>query len=122
MSIKPGDDGDFTKTSIYADFDPAILLALGAEAQSIAESLAAPHVKTGAFEASFHGSLEHAKNGHPYFRLTNDDPAALSIEFGTAHMGGLHILGKAMDALGDDKTYTDTSKHTARNTVAGEAA
>ena len=128
MSIKPG-DGDFTKENIYADFDPAILIEKGLEAQAIAQTLALPHIKSGEYEGSFEGFLEYASNGHPYYRLYNDDPASLSIEFGTAHAAGQHILGRTMDALGDDHVYVDTSKlksplkeHTAEETKAHQAA
>lgn len=122
MSFDPNDTGDFSKKSIYEDFDPALLVEKGLELQAVAMALAAPHVKTGEFEGSFDGFLEHASNGHPYFRLYNEDPAALSIEFGTAKTAGQHILGRAGDAIGNDRVYVDTSgvapikAHTAEET------
>lgn len=119
MSFDPADTGDFNQKSIYEDFDPALLVEKGLELQAVAMTLAAPHVKTGEFEGSFDGFLEYASNGHPYFRLYNEDPAALSIEFGTAKVKGQHILGRAGDALGNDREFVDTSHitpHTAEET------
>lgn len=68
----------------------------GDEVLAAAKALAAAHEHTGAFESSLIKTSGRYKTGRPYARISSSDPAALSIEFGTATMIGLRILGRAI--------------------------
>jgi hypothetical protein len=69
--------------------------------QSEAVRLAAAHNRTGDFQRSIKGELLKAKNGRPFYRIWSDDPAALSIEFGSKNRAASRILGRAIEKWGD---------------------
>jgi hypothetical protein len=61
-----------------------------------ARELAAGHVESGDFLESLQKTSGHYRTGRPYARVYSDDPAALSIEFGTANAAAQRILGRAI--------------------------
>lgn len=70
---------------------------VGREILSAAKSNAATFRVTGSFEESLKGELLKSKRGRPYYRVSSNDPGALSIEFGTAHRPAHRALGKAIE-------------------------
>lgn len=93
-------DPRFNKKAVYqSEAWDEVFTVRGEEGLATALQLAGEHVKTGSFEAHMHGEFSRAKNQHPYYRISNDDPAAVSIEFGTAHTDGLHVLRRTLDAM-----------------------
>lgn len=66
------------------------------EVYAAAKGFAAGHVETGEFEASLHKVTGRYSTGRPYGRVYSDDPAALSIEFGTQHSSAVRALGRAI--------------------------
>ena len=84
---------------LRSDFMEAEMLHRATEIMHIAQELA--HVRTGHFRDSFHTTSTRRggrNNDRAAGIVYNDDEAALSIEFGTAHMRGLHTLRRALDA------------------------
>lgn len=68
--------------------------------QAEAVRLAAAHNLTGDFQRSIKGELLKAKNGRPFYRIWSDDPAAMSIEFGTKKRAASRVLGRAIEKWG----------------------
>lgn len=69
------------------------------EVLAAAKTLAAAHTDTGHFEASLHKKTGSYSTGRPYGRVYSDDPAALSIEFGTQHSTAVRALGRAIRSI-----------------------
>jgi hypothetical protein len=59
---------------------------------------AAAPVDTGAFRDSF-AVQRSAGSGEAEAFLVNDDPGAASIEFGTEHMAGFHVMALVADQM-----------------------
>lgn len=74
----------------------AILDEAAEEVLAAAKGLASDHVRTGEFLESLHRSSGTYRTGRRYARVSSDDPAALSIEFGTAKSEPLRVLGRAI--------------------------
>ncbi|WP_157536537.1 DUF5403 family protein [Kitasatospora mediocidica] len=71
--------------------------AIGQEILAAAKANAAAFRNTGAFEDSIKGELMKSRKGRPFYRVSSNDPAALSIEFGTAKRPAYRALGKAIE-------------------------
>jgi len=69
------------------------------EVDAAAHAFAAQHVETGAFEESLRRVDGHYSTGRPYGRVYSEDPAALSIEFGTQHSTAVRALGRAIRSI-----------------------
>ena len=74
----------------------SILDEAAEEVLAAAKGLAEEHVRTGEFLDSIHRTSGKYRTGRRYARVSSDDPAALSIEFGTAKSAPLRILGRAI--------------------------
>lgn len=72
--------------------------------------LAGQYNRTGSFQRSIQGELLRASNGRPFYRIWSDDPAALSIEFGTKSNAAHRILGRAIEKWGDVNTMNHPTK------------
>ena len=68
----------------------------GDEVLATAKAIAAEHAETGEFEQSLHKVDGTYATGRPYSRVYSDDPASLSIEFGTSHSQPVRALGRAI--------------------------
>lgn len=64
----------------------------------IAQQLALPHVRTGAFAESIHAEVG-VEGDRVAAYLVSDDPAAIAIEYGTTDTEGLFILSRAAIAI-----------------------
>lgn len=71
--------------------------SVGQEILAAAKSNAETFKVTGQFLDSIKGELLRSKKGRPYYRVSSNDPAALSIEFGTAKRPAHRALGKAIE-------------------------
>jgi len=62
-----------------------------------------PKGKDGHYKDSFSADsgVRHSKTSRAYGRVTNDDPAAFFIEYGTRDTPKHRTLGKAIDALNE---------------------
>ena len=68
----------------------------GAQILNRARANAEAFKNTGAFLGSITGELKRSKKGRPYYRVQANDPAAYSIEFGTAKRPAYRPLGRAI--------------------------
>lgn len=75
----------------------ALVVDAGEAALGRARAGAARIAETGDFAEHMSGDLHHSRKGVPWYRVANDDPGALSIEFGTAHEPAHRVLGKALE-------------------------
>lgn len=91
----PGWLRDFMRSDQLAE----IIDGKGEEVEIAAKALAAEHVVTGRFDESIHRNSGHYSSGRPYSRVSSDDPAALSIEFGTQHSTAVRALGRAIRSI-----------------------
>ncbi|MEU7096056.1 hypothetical protein [Kitasatospora aureofaciens] len=73
----------------------------GAEILGNAKANAERFTKSGEFLDSISGGLRRSKKGRPFYRVQSDDPAALSIEFGTAKQEPKRALGRAIEVYKD---------------------
>jgi len=69
---------------------------MGESVLTSAREIAGQYNRTGQFQASLRGAVFRASNGRPYYRVWSDDPAAYSIEFGTAKDAPHRVLGRAI--------------------------
>lgn len=76
-----------------------IVAGNGAKVLAAAEGFAAEHVESGEFLESLKLTTGHYRTGRPYARVSSDDPAALSIEFGTANNAAQRVLGRAIRTI-----------------------
>lgn len=99
MTFEPSDD--FSKEAIYLEGDwEEQFEEVGSAGLAIAKGLAAPHIDTGRFIEGLTGSFQRSTHvQHPFYRISADDDASLSIEFGTSRMEGLRILRRTIEAL-----------------------
>lgn len=77
----------------------SILSEKGDEVRAAALAYAAPHIRTGEFESSIRKEDGTYRTGRPYSRVISDDPAVLSIEFGTKHSEAVRALGRAIRSI-----------------------
>jgi hypothetical protein len=71
----------------------------GDEVRAAALAYAAPHIRTGEFEESITKQDGTYHTGRAYSRVQSDDPAVLSIEFGTKHSEAVRALGRAIRSI-----------------------
>jgi hypothetical protein len=93
---------------------PGLLEMLEDEGESKRDEairLAGKFNRTGNFQRSIKGELLSASNGRPFYRVWSDDPAAISIEFGTKNAPAHRVLGRAIDKWKD----VNTLKHPSLN-------
>jgi hypothetical protein len=97
-----------------------ILEDMGAALTESARSIAGQYNRTGQFQASIQGSIFKSSNGRPYYRVWSDDPAAYSIEFGTAKDAPHRVLGRAIGKWSDAMTHNGEVAKRRRNKQAVE--
>lgn len=95
------------------------LLVDGGEAvEAEARRLAGQYNRSGDFQRSIQGGLFFSSNGRPFYRIWSDDPAAWSIEFGTAKDKAHRVLGRAIGKWGDVNTLNyENSKRRRKSKV-----
>lgn len=76
-----------------------IVTEAGEKVLAAAKAFAAEHVESGDFLESITLSSGHYRTGRPYARVSSSDPAALSIEFGTANNAAQRVLGRAIRSI-----------------------
>jgi hypothetical protein len=91
----PGWLRDFLRSDQLAE----IIDGKGEDVEIAAKAIALEHVVTGRFDESIHRESGHYSTGRPYSRVSSDDEASLSIEFGTAHSQPVRALGRAIRSI-----------------------
>lgn len=94
------EDPNFNKEAIYEDpvWDE-IFEEKGVEGIGMAKAKALPHARTSEFLDGISGGFHRASNRHPYYRIENSTPGAISIEFGTAHTKPQRVLRDTIEEL-----------------------
>lgn len=114
-------DPDWTAEELFPSPELAEMLEdMGESLVETARSTAGEYNRTGAFQASIQGALFKSSNGRPYYRVWSDDPAAYSIEFGTAKDAPHRVLGRAIGKWQDAMTHNGEVAKRRRNRSAIE--